>query len=112
MTTAGSFHFGKLWMSFHTADPTGKALAASTVPPTRSGFRDLRSAGRELALKLDRYAGDADVLVVAIVLGGVPVAIEVARALNLDLDLLIVRRLLISSATGKTVCAVNVCGVE
>jgi putative phosphoribosyl transferase len=56
-------------------------------------FRDRQLAGRELANALGRYAGRRDVLVLALPRGGVPVAAEVADALNLPLDVLIVRKL-------------------
>jgi hypothetical protein len=45
-------------------------------------FRDRRDAGRFLAEKLSAYANRPDVIVLALPRGGVPVAYEVARALN------------------------------
>jgi len=56
-------------------------------------FRDRRDAGKNLAQKLSAYAGRPDVLIVALPRGGVPVAYEVALALNASLDILIVRKL-------------------
>jgi predicted phosphoribosyltransferase len=56
-------------------------------------FRDRTEAGRFLARKLGRYAGDPDVLVLALPRGGVPVAYEVARALGAPLDVFLVRKL-------------------
>lgn len=56
-------------------------------------FRNRQEAGRELALHLERYAGRADLLVLALPRGGVPVGFEVARALHAPLDVLIVRKL-------------------
>jgi putative phosphoribosyl transferase len=56
-------------------------------------FRDRRDAGRFLARRLKRYAGRADVLVLALPRGGVPVAYEVARELHAPLDLFLVRKL-------------------
>ena len=49
-------------------------------------FRNRREAGRLLAQKLAHYANRPDVLVLALPRGGVPVAYEVARALNAPLD--------------------------
>ncbi|BBA35364.1 phosphoribosyltransferase [Methylocaldum marinum] len=56
-------------------------------------FDDRTDAGRQLAQALGAYAGRSDLLVLALPRGGVPVAYEVARALNAPLDLLIVRKL-------------------
>ena len=56
-------------------------------------FRNRRDAGKILAQKLSAYANRADVLVLALPRGGVPVAYEVALALNVPLDILIVRKL-------------------
>lgn len=54
-------------------------------------FRDRTDAGRELAANLMHYGADA--LVLALPRGGVPVAFEVANALKVPLDLLLVRKL-------------------
>ncbi len=59
--------------------------------PTR--FRDRADAGRLLALRLSAYAGRSDVLVLALPRGGLPVAFEVARALEAPLDVCVVRKL-------------------
>jgi predicted phosphoribosyltransferase len=56
-------------------------------------FKDRRDAGRILAQKLSAYAGRSDVIVSALPRGGVPVAYEVALALNAPLDIFIVRKL-------------------
>ena len=56
-------------------------------------FLDRRDGGRQLAGKLSKYANQPDVIVLALPRGGVPVAYEVARALNVPLDVLVVRKL-------------------
>lgn len=56
-------------------------------------FRDRTDAGRRLARQLMHYANRPDVLVLALPRGGVPVAFEVARALNAPLDVFVVRKL-------------------
>lgn len=56
-------------------------------------FSDRRDAGRVLAQELTAYAGRSDVIVLALPRGGVPVAYEVALALNAPLDIFVVRKL-------------------
>ncbi|WP_439621607.1 phosphoribosyltransferase [Gemmata sp.] len=56
-------------------------------------FRDRTDAGRRLAAKLLHYAGRDDVVVLALPRGGVPVGYEVARALDVPLDVFLVRKL-------------------
>lgn len=56
-------------------------------------FPDRAEAGRLLGLKLAKYAGAADVIVLGLPRGGVPVAYEVALALRVPLDVFIVRKL-------------------
>jgi putative phosphoribosyl transferase len=56
-------------------------------------FKDRRDAGRVLARKLSTYTGQTDVIVLALPRGGVPVAYEVALALNAPLDIFLVRKL-------------------
>src|SRR5438445_5242473 len=60
---------------------------------TPSWVRDRHEAGRGLADKLVVYAKRPDVLVRALPRGGVPVAYEVARALQAPLDVFLVRKL-------------------
>src|SRR4051812_39818273 len=56
-------------------------------------FQDRTDAGRQLAAKLAAYAGRPDVLVLALPRGGVPIAYEVAGALEAPLDVFLVRKL-------------------
>src|SRR6267154_191682 len=56
-------------------------------------FRDRREAGRLLAAKLAEFANRRDVIVLALPRGGVPVGYEVAKALNVPLDVFVVRKL-------------------
>ena len=56
-------------------------------------FADRREAGVELASKLGHLANRNDVVVLALPRGGVPVAYEVAEALNAPLDIFLVRKL-------------------
>ncbi|WP_017656068.1 phosphoribosyltransferase [Fortiea contorta] len=56
-------------------------------------FKDRRIAGQLLAQELAAYANRPDVSVLALPRGGVPVAFEIAQALNVPLDVLVVRKL-------------------
>lgn len=56
-------------------------------------YSDRYDAGRKLAPLLGAYAGRADVLVLGLPRGGVPVAFEVAQALDAPLDVFIVRKI-------------------
>ena len=61
--------------------------------PFVTQFRDRTQAGQLLADKLAEYANLKDVLVLGLPRGGVPVAFEVAKALNAPLDIIVVRKL-------------------
>ena len=56
-------------------------------------FPNRLEAGRQLAQKLEKYAGRDDVIVLGLPRGGVPVANEVAKHLGAPLDVFIVRKL-------------------
>ncbi len=56
-------------------------------------FRDRSEAGRLLAAKLRLYAKRPDVIVLALPRGGVPVGYEVAKELEVPLDIFLVRKL-------------------
>ncbi|MGD0948652.1 MAG: phosphoribosyltransferase [Candidatus Binatia bacterium] len=55
-------------------------------------FKNRKDAGRKLAARLLKYK-DEHPVVLALPRGGVPVAYEVARALNAPLDIVVVRKL-------------------
>jgi putative phosphoribosyl transferase len=55
-------------------------------------FRDRAHAGRLLSAKLERYQAERP-LVLGLTRGGVPVAFEVARHLEADLDVMVVRKI-------------------
>src|SRR4029079_109744 len=61
--------------------------------PFVRSFRDRRDAGRRLTQWMDAYAGNPDVIVLALPRGGVPVAYEIATRLGVPLDVLVVRKL-------------------
>src|ERR1041385_4098260 len=54
-------------------------------------FADRREAGKQLATSLERFRGQAPI-VVGMTRGGVPVAAEIALALGAPLDVAIVRK--------------------
>jgi putative phosphoribosyl transferase len=56
-------------------------------------FKNRTEAGRVLAEQLSAYANRPDTLVLGLPRGGVPVAYEVAMALNAPLDVFVVRKL-------------------
>jgi putative phosphoribosyl transferase len=60
--------------------------------PTLRIFRDRTDAGARLATRLEAYRGQ-DVLVLGIPRGGVPVAAEIARRLDAELDIVVARKL-------------------
>ena len=75
-------------------------------------FHDRRDAGRQLARRLDDYAHRADVIVLALPRGGVPVGAEVAAHLGVPLDVLIVRKLGVPGHQELAMGAVAAGGVE
>lgn len=56
-------------------------------------FANRREAGRALATLLESYRNNADAIVLGLPRGGIPVAYEIATALDLALDAFIVRKL-------------------
>ena len=59
---------------------------------TQNRFRDRRDAGRQLGVRLSQLQAEHPI-VLGLARGGVPVAFEVARALDSPLDVLVVRKL-------------------
>jgi putative phosphoribosyl transferase len=56
-------------------------------------FSSRFEAGRLLATKLSRYRNHPEVLILALPRGGVPVAYEIAKELNIPIDVFLVRKL-------------------
>jgi len=75
-------------------------------------YRDRRAAGADLARWLSAYAGRSDVVVLGLVRGGVPVAVEVADRLSAPLDVLIVRKLGVPWAPEVAFGALGPAGVK
>ena len=62
--------------------------------PEFASYTNRREAGRLLADILRRsYGGRSDLLVLALPRGGVPIGVEIARGLDVPLDILLVRKL-------------------
>ncbi len=59
----------------------------------KTQFRDRSEAGELLAEQLTAYANTPNVIVLALPRGGVPVGAQVARKLNVPLDVFVVRKL-------------------
>ena len=70
-------------------------------------FANRQEAGRLLAAELTKYADREDAIVLGLPRGGVPVAAEVARALHLPLDVMVVRKL---GAPGQEELAIGAIG--
>jgi len=75
-------------------------------------LRDRVDAGRRLVQPLLPYAHRADVIVLALPRGGVPVAYEVATALGVRLDLMLVRKLGVPSHPEYAMGAIASGGIE
>ncbi|OLF53681.1 phosphoribosyltransferase [Pseudomonas chlororaphis] len=65
----------------------------SEYPSLQMTLRDRQAAGQGLVEALHKYRGRPDVIVLALPRGGVPVAWEIARALDVRLELMLVRKL-------------------
>jgi putative phosphoribosyl transferase len=73
-------------------------------------FPNLSSAGDELSAKLVDRGVSRDVIVIGIVSAGVPAAVQVAKRFEVQLDLIIIRRLLAPRGPGSQAVAANVAG--
>lgn len=69
-------------------------------------------AGQQLAQRLQAYANRSDVLVLGLPRGGIPVGFEVAQALNVPLDICLVRKLGVPSQTELAMGAIASSGVR
>lgn len=58
-----------------------------------NSFHNRTEAGQQLAQKLQSYNNEKNTVVLALPRGGVPVAYEIAKQLNLPLDICLVRKL-------------------
>ncbi|HTU78415.1 MAG TPA: phosphoribosyltransferase family protein [Solirubrobacteraceae bacterium] len=75
--------------------PTGAVTLLQDPPllaPAGGAFTDRKDAGRKLAALLERFRAQRPVIL-AMPRGGVPVAAEVARALDAPLDVVLVRKI-------------------
>lgn len=70
-------------------------------------FRDRTHAGTSLARALEHYRGDADVVVLGLPPGGIPVAFEVAAALHAPLDAFVARPLDVDEVEGRRPLSTN-----
>jgi putative phosphoribosyl transferase len=85
--------------------PSPTPAVAAAMPARDRPYADRAEAGRELAAALARRRWERPV-VLALPRGGLPVAVEVARALRAPLDLLLVRKIGAPFQTELAVAAV------
>ncbi|WP_223545980.1 phosphoribosyltransferase [Pseudomonas sp. A-B-19] len=81
-------------------------------PLSHSIFQNRPAAGRRLVEPLLPYANRPDVIVLALPRGGVPVAYEVATALKVRLDLMLVRKLGVPSHPEYAMGAIASGGIQ
>jgi predicted phosphoribosyltransferase len=91
-------------------DETRRAQTSASRRDPALLLADLRSAGRTLASKLEEFRNCENALVLGLVRGGVPAAVEVAAHLALPLDVVLVRKLLAPNGPDSPICAANVAG--
>lgn len=75
-------------------------------------FLNRIEAGKSLAEKLQHYANRTDVLILALPRGGVPVAFEVSQALQIPLELIVIRKLGLPGREEFAIGAIASGGVE
>ena len=75
-------------------------------------LRDRTDAGRRLATLLSAYEDASDTIVLGLPRGGVPVAAAVASALNLPLDIIVVRKLGVPGSPEVAFGAIASGGIE
>jgi putative phosphoribosyl transferase len=81
-------------------------------PLSHSILQDRAAAGRRLIEPLLQYAHRPDVIILALPRGGVPVAYEVATALGVRLDLMLVRKLGVPSRPEYAMGAIASGGIQ
>jgi predicted phosphoribosyltransferase len=81
-------------------------------PSLQTLWQDRSVAGRSLVEPLLKYARRPEVIVLALPRGGVPVAYEVATALQVRLDLLVVRKLGVPSQPEFAMGAIASGGIQ
>jgi predicted phosphoribosyltransferase len=75
-------------------------------------FRDRTDAGRQLSVRLTGYADRADVIVLGLPRGGIPVACEVAKQLKVPVDVFLVRKLGVPGRPELAMGAIAEGGIE
>ncbi|WP_223434252.1 MULTISPECIES: phosphoribosyltransferase [unclassified Pseudomonas] len=81
-------------------------------PSLQTTLQNRAAAGRSLVEPLFKYAHRPDVIILALPRGGVPVAYEVAKALDVRLDLLLVRKLGVPSRPEFAMGAIASGGIQ
>lgn len=84
----------------------------SYSPSLQTLWQDRSVAGQSLVEPLLRYAHRPDVIILALPRGGVPVAYEVATALQVRLDLMVVRKLGVPSQPEFAMGAIASGGIQ
>jgi putative phosphoribosyl transferase len=75
-------------------------------------FHDRQQAGQLLATKLKALAPSADLIILGLPRGGVPVACEIAKSLNAELDVFLVRKVGVPGYEELALGAIASGGVE